>query len=1720
RKVRCTGTQPCDYCSNEGVRCEYADGGPRPGPTDDQGQAQHGVHAKVWHDPRSQTHPTTSRDTASAEPIASQHSYRPDARQPQHKPSVSRPASLEPPQTFAEGQHIGPSAGVSFLYHGWSRGATSEEEASLPPALLTCHGDIPQPPANKNQPLPTTEEARILVERYFQFATPTYRFLHRPTVEQWTSHLLEGRRMSISEMACVLIVFSQALLYTTTGDRYHFDKARSLLNQEPGPGIVYSVQARLAMCLYLLSTFRINECRFCFSLACTILTSIELHRKTPATPKLDLLTLESRKRTFWCAYVLDNYLSVMLGRPRILHDGDIDQEYPRNINDHDLLSSESPEDLPLHGNLEAFIAQADIAKLMARNSQLLYPLQSLTENEVFERTNEMLKALNRWRDSLPEFLKPRDKTLAGQRTFERQNTVLKFAHAHLRILITRRCLLADFNRLGRSAPSIKDDRALKPIQECMTAVCTILNAVLDVREKGSLYQSFWFTPYVALVAISTLYVFIIQDSRSILPQGLFPEIATYFEKAKFCQKILAALSPEGSQAHRHHRLLDRLRDRAEKDAAHAGQGEEPDSGLGPPQPSHMTHIPATNPRLPLGQTGYPATQVGTSSLVVDRRGGPHNSEATFDNNTGPVNMMIGQFAPSEDDYMFHNLLSWGWESLDTHLQLESSLTIMASIGVMSPVSALQYEPSTASDHDLPTSYLPPPLPAPRTITELLSLRASELPNEPILGYPSHDHDYVEYTFSDLESFSARLAEIYSTVLPARSSSHQDARVVALLGLSNLGYSITALALSRLGFTVLFLSTRLSEAAYLSLLEATNCQHMVIHPSFHKIAASLKSSLPALDVIEIRKQSEYASPHAPTFGHLQTLNPDLENSKICWIIHSSGSTGLPKPIYQTHRAALGNYQQNMNMRGFITLPLFHAHGLSSVFRAITSVKKIYMHNANLPMTRQGLLQILTKHKFEIFYGVPYGLKLLSESQDGIDALAAMKVVMFGGSPCPDALGDLLANNGVNLISHYGTTETGQLMTSSRPPGDKVWNYLRMHEKLRRYVRWDDRGGNLYELVVLDGWPSKVATNRDDGSFATKDLFEPHPTLEGAWKHSGRLDDTIVLTSGEKAIPIAMEQAVRQNKLVQEAVMFGTGKAQVGMIIIASDAAATLDQAGLLDAIWPTIKIENQILPAYAQLVRDMIKVIPAGTPYPSTDKGTMIRQAFYRAFETEIEGLYHQLDSNATGALVLTDVQLRQYLRETILELAPQDDSSSITDTTDLFSLGVDSLQSTRIRVHIMRDIQLNGNVLPPNVVFEYPTLAKLASAILSIRDSKVAATRDVTKEMENRIAKYSVFPQHVPVIRTSKEKCVVVTGATGSLGAHLVAQLLRRDDISEVCCLVRAESASSAHDRVVKSMKDRGVYEDDALFQTKVTCYASDFSKPDLGLGEANYASIANKITALIHSAWSVNFNKNLSSFEADCIAGARRLTLLCLAARQGMPASFNFCSSVSAVANTNINDVVSEDLPPNLACVQGMGYAQSKLVTEHLVVRAAKQNGMEARVLRIGQITADTVHGIWNDTEAIPLMLQAATTIGALPALDEFQRWLPVDTVATTVTDISLSSTKQHVFNVVNPRAFNWTRDLLPALRGAGLPFEEVGQRDWVRKLRASNPDPRINPTIKLVEFFAQKYDNDVTERKGLRYITAGAEGLSPALGLAPALSTELVEKFVGRFLQSSWKK
>lgn len=287
-----------------------------------------------------------------------------------------------------------------------------------------------------------------------------------------------------------------------------------------------------------------------------------------------------------------------------------------------------------------------------------------------------------------------------------------------------------------------------------------------------------------------------------------------------------------------------------------------------------------------------------------------------------------------------------------------------------------------------------------------------------------------------------------------------------------------------------------------------------------------------------------------------------------------------------------------------------------------------------------------------------------------------------------------------------------MTSMRPPGDKGWDYLRPSETVKKFLRFEERSPGIFELICLDGWPSKVMSNRPDGSYATKDLFLKHPTLE-SYKYYARLDDTIVLVNGEKVNPLVMEGCVRQHDEVSEAVIFGSGKASIGLIVIRSDEASNIPDKDIIRDIWPSVEKAQDHMPAYGQLSKGMVHVLPADTSYPRTDKGTVIRQAFYGEFSELIEAAYEAEDSGS-GSLSLSEMELKTYIRDQLMSILRLKNQSVLTDDADFFGLGMDSLQATQLRSVLAKSLNMNGHRLGLNVSFEYPTINQLARYLYSL----------------------------------------------------------------------------------------------------------------------------------------------------------------------------------------------------------------------------------------------------------------------------------------------------------------------------------------------------------------------------------------------------------------------
>jgi thioester reductase-like protein len=994
----------------------------------------------------------------------------------------------------------------------------------------------------------------------------------------------------------------------------------------------------------------------------------------------------------------------------------------------------------------------------------------------------------------------------------------------------------------------------------------------------------------------------------------------------------------------------------------------------------------------------------------------------------------------------------------------------------------------------------PTTPEPRTLDELLRLRAKAAPDVPIAAYPTtaEPDSYEAHTAGQLDAYATRAAHYYQRSFGKRARSSAE-RVVALLAASDLDYLVAQFALGRLGFTPLLLSTRLSPEAICSLLENTNCSDIVYTAALRDKVESISARRPLKSALLCQ---DYQSGPLPELD--VDLDLDFETNTACNILHSSGSTGFPKPIRNVHKNYIHNASINLDMKGFITLPLFHNHGLSSFFRALHAGKVIYFYNPNLPLSARQLTAVF-KHlgpELEIFYGVPYALKVLA-NEEGVALLKRFKVVMFGGSACPDDLGDMLVDAGVNLVAHYGATEVGQLMTSQRPPGDREWNWLRPAPALLPYLRWTQQG-DAYEAVIADGWKSKVVSNQPDGSYATRDLFVRHPEKTDRFKYVGRLDDWIILVNGEKFNPVQFEQIVVSDKHVAEAVVFGVGQVSAGLIIVPARGYDAVSEDDYLKLVQPSLDAANALAEAHAKIDREHIRVLKAdaAADCPKTDKGTVIRAAFYKKFEALIQSVYEDAERTTGGNLQLdvegTVAWLKGLLAE-ILRLGPER-AAGLSAEADFFSLGLDSLGAYRMYSRIVKTLDLGSKAgeVAGNVCFEYPNVKALASYLSALRSGESYSKRSETEEMQSLIDRYGAFAQQT-LGEAGPPRVVLLTGVTGSLGAHVLAQLLQVPGIEKIYCLNRG---AEPHARTLESLKLRGLPAPDARVQS----FSADLTRPDFGLGP----EVLRGVSLVIHNAWSVNFNMGVSSFENQ-IQGAKYLLDFCFRAN----ARYFFVSSVSAAVRSG--SVVTESHLGRLSDAQEMGYARSKLIAERLCLHA-HQAGLDARVLRVGQIVGDTQQGQWNATEAIPLMIRSAVSIGALPALDDTLTWLPIDLVARSMVEICRSATRHDVYHVVNPRSLHWTRDLLPMLRSAGLKFEQVSAQAWLERLASSNPDPAINPTIKLLDFFKGKYERPKSGSP-VFFETKTTESVSETLRNVAAPDAALIGKMVGYWTAEAWR-
>lgn len=361
--------------------------------------------------------------------------------------------------------------------------------------------------------------------------------------------------------------------------------------------------------------------------------------------------------------------------------------------------------------------------------------------------------------------------------------------------------------------------------------------------------------------------------------------------------------------------------------------------------------------------------------------------------------------------------------------------------------------------------------------------------------------------------------------------------------------------------------------------------------------------------------------------------------------------------------------------------------------------------------------------------------------------------------------------------------------------------------------------------------------------------------------------------------------------------------------------------------------------------------------------------------------------------------------------------------------------------------------------------------------------------------------------RAEPTSAVLVTGATGFLGAHLVSALLRRTDAT-VYGLVRAPHADGAAQRLHQALHRYGCrVEPDAA--RRLVGIAGDLSQNRLGLSTEEYDRLGSTVDTVLHSGAEVSWARSYRRVAEVNVAGTRRIIDF---AADRPDRSLVHVSTV-AVFPFGGSQPIMEATPLDHDGLLYGGYSQSKWVAEQ-VVRQAADEGLDVTVLRPGTIMGDSTTGAFNPVAFLDLFLIACVQLGWVPELDMPLDMTPVDYAAAAAVALTVRPDRgPGPYHLTHPAPLRLTEvyDLVEAF---GYPLRREPFDSWRDRLLA----PEVIAAAGLAPF--ARYLGEARE-DFLRmppYDSSGTLAALPDDVGCPPMDQRLISTYLSAYVRSGY--
>ncbi|PNS15725.1 L-2-aminoadipate reductase [Sphaceloma murrayae] len=931
-----------------------------------------------------------------------------------------------------------------------------------------------------------------------------------------------------------------------------------------------------------------------------------------------------------------------------------------------------------------------------------------------------------------------------------------------------------------------------------------------------------------------------------------------------------------------------------------------------------------------------------------------------------------------------------------------------------------------------------------------------------------EDDQSSFTYAELDDRVEQLAQRIRT-----HGVHRDSLVGVLLGRSA-DYVIACLAALRAEGAFLVLENAYPTDLLNEVIEDANPAVIITTTTD---VGRIKGDSPLIVLDEQPKEETNGTTNGHTNGHSDASTKSNPNDldKLAFVCYSSGTTGRPKGIACVHRAAVYSYNARFQVNDVqpgdrVACNVFFIWEILRPLLRGATVVTIPDETSYDPGMLVNTLQ--SKKITETLMTPTLLAAVLSRHQAIATRLPVLRTLWLNGEVVTTDLAKraLKALPNARLLNVYSACETHEVsagdVSQMIDDNAQVCPVGPLLDPKHTYVL-DESGnkvepGTAGELFVGGQQLARGYLNLPE---TTAKVFTPDPfdskqgaymyrtgdlariTSNGLLEITGRVGAMIKLR-GYSIVPAKVQKAITRHLGVRDCVVTSHGEGLNRQLIAyvvddkdvseerpkvdidngaRSPAARKVLSQALAQYMIPTLWVRLDKIPTHPVSGKTDMKALPEPGPNEEQQVAPVVAANGKKDGNDPIT-----LDAVAA-----------------IWSATLNTPSNAITPEHNFFDLGGHSLLLSDLASRFSKNF---GFRVPVARLADPPTLNGHLHTVRAVRDGHTAA---VQADLPGAIRADSVLdkdiqpPKDSQLVPADKAEAILLTGATGFLGAFLLNDLLQSTS-ARIICLVRFNEPSeddipAGIARLRRNLLDFGLWSDNVM--ERIEILPGNLSRKRLGMPPDAFADLAKRVQVVVHCAATVNLVYPYAALRNANIGGTREI--LRLAALSG--------ATVQYVSTNGVLPPSQEGWPESkildadeVATAIPDGYGQTKCVAEYLV-REAGNRGLPVRILRAGTISGHSASGAANAWDLLTALITESIHLKHYPDVPNWRMEMtPVDFVSKSIIHLSnipasQSSPKdQLIFHLGDPAPVT-AQSVFNNLATLGFPTTPLSFEEWV---------------------------------------------------------------------------